>query len=402
LTDILIEELHSHLYLKSPYCEDRWKAYSQIQTKSSNDESSNVLRNPRGQLLDFLDELTGSIGSDMNEDANNRNPEASTFHYLHLVLVSLKRMSRLEAALTAIEQRLPVELFRVVEKCNNEVAARHPGLSLVDTSKRGGLSLDLERTNAVVLTDLLDTLYARFEAIAEGHRVIDDVVRTITRGTGLTVKSGFKELWKLYQSEVRSLLHDYLATDGDTSFRSGQDTIKNVFQKVQRDKNKKMFKLSGLDAKSDTYVSSVNDLETLLKTSVPGLVSDSQRNSLTTSMNLSSVNTALESGTGHKLLVEASVFNMGILLPPSLEFLQRLKEVVPHSSDIPTGTLTNFLDDFLVNVFLPQLDETVVEAASRVMMEDDAFTIDRDWAKVAAKPIFLVCNPDMRLLISSD
>jgi exocyst complex component 4 len=27
LTDILIEELHNHLYLKSPYCDDRWKPW---------------------------------------------------------------------------------------------------------------------------------------------------------------------------------------------------------------------------------------------------------------------------------------------------------------------------------------------------------------------------------------
>jgi hypothetical protein len=28
LADILVEELHNHLYLKSLYCNDRWKAYS--------------------------------------------------------------------------------------------------------------------------------------------------------------------------------------------------------------------------------------------------------------------------------------------------------------------------------------------------------------------------------------
>ena len=28
LTDILIEELHNHLYLKSPYCEKRWTTYA--------------------------------------------------------------------------------------------------------------------------------------------------------------------------------------------------------------------------------------------------------------------------------------------------------------------------------------------------------------------------------------
>jgi exocyst complex component 4 len=35
LKDILIEELHSHLYLKSPYCQDRWKSYADIQTQGN-------------------------------------------------------------------------------------------------------------------------------------------------------------------------------------------------------------------------------------------------------------------------------------------------------------------------------------------------------------------------------
>lgn len=398
----MIEELHSHLYLKSPYCEDRWKAYSQSQTKPTTEDSTSVPKNPRGALLDFLDELYQGSGSDLAEDVNNRNPEASTFHYIHLLLVSLLRLSKLDNALTAIEQRLPVELFRVVEKCNNEVSARHPGHSVAESHKTAGLLLDAGKTNAVVLNDLLDSLYSRFEAIAEGHRVVDDVVRILTKGSGFEVKSGFKELWKLYQSEVRSLLHDYLATDGDLAFRSGQDTIKNVFQKVQRDKSKKMFKLANLDSKTDTYATSAADLETILKTSVPGLVSDTSRNSLTTSINLTSVNVALESGTGHKLLAESSVFNMGILLPPSLEFLYRLKEVVPPSSDISTGSLTNFLDDFLVNVFLPQLDETVVDAVGRAMLEDDAFAVDRDWAKVASKPIFTVSSNERSMRLMTD
>lgn len=94
------------------------------------------------------------------------------------------------------------------------------------------------------------------------------------------------------------------------------------------------------------------------------------------------------SATGHKLLVEPSVFNMGILLPPSLTFLERLKQVVPPSSDIVMSTLTSFLDDFLINVFLPQLDETLVDMCSQSFIEADAFQQDSLWELHAKKPIF--------------
>lgn len=59
LTDILIEELHNHLYLKSPYCEDRWKAYAQNQTKGDISQRANT--DVRGrQLYYFLDTLDTS------------------------------------------------------------------------------------------------------------------------------------------------------------------------------------------------------------------------------------------------------------------------------------------------------------------------------------------------------
>jgi hypothetical protein len=144
-------------------------------------------------------------------DDSPRNPEADTFQYIQLVIESLNKMSRLDIALDTIEQRLPVELFKVVEKSNNEVAQRHPSVLRAYASKKGpkaktGLDSDDLRTR--LLNDLLWTLYARFEAIAESHRAVHDVVVGIVRrekigdSTSTTLTRGFKELWKLYQSEV--------------------------------------------------------------------------------------------------------------------------------------------------------------------------------------------------------
>lgn len=95
---------------------------------------------------------------------------------------------------------------------------------------------------------------------------------------------------------------------------------------------------------------------------------------------------------GHRLLVEPSVFNISLLLPPSLSFLQRLKDIVPPDTDIAISTLTSFLDDFLVNVFHPQLDEAVTELCTRSFIEIDAFQQDPQWTVHAQKPIFKVAN----------
>jgi exocyst complex component 4 len=90
----------------------------------------------------------------------------------------------------------------------------------------------------------------------------------------------------------------------------------------------------------------------------------------------------------HKPLVEPSVFNMSLLLPPTLGFLQKLKNIVPPGSEVVTSTLTSFLDNFLVNVFLPQLEETLSKLCESVFEESDSFSQDPQWMNIARRPVF--------------
>lgn len=144
-------------------------------------------------------------------DDSTHNPETDTFQYIRLVIESLNKMNRLDMAINTIEQRLPVELFKVVDKSNNEVAQRHPSILRAYASRKGGKAktgIESDEIRSTLLNDLLWTLYARFEAIAESHRAVHDVVAGIVRREGLrdsssaTLTRGFKELWKLYQSEA--------------------------------------------------------------------------------------------------------------------------------------------------------------------------------------------------------
>lgn len=142
----------------------------------------------------------------MNEDMTF-NLQADSFKYIHMLLEALDRLGCLEVAVDRIEQRLPVELFSIVDRTNQEVDLRHPAhlhdTARLETLEHGPLH---SKGRSGVLDDLLWTLYSRFEAVAEGHRVLHDVVSGIARRNGLRRPSNltrsFKELWKLYQSEV--------------------------------------------------------------------------------------------------------------------------------------------------------------------------------------------------------
>ncbi|KAA6412065.1 MAG: hypothetical protein FRX48_04215 [Lasallia pustulata] len=394
LTDTLIEELHDHLYLKSPYCQDRWKPYH-AETKDTllPENGAPPLPNTWGRpLYQFLDTLDTSIP--FVEDTS-QNPEVDNFQYIHLLLESLNKMGRLEVAVDRMEQRLPIELFSIVDRTNKEVDHRHPAHLRGQNGNlysRRALEMSENSGRDDVLCDLLWTLYSKFEAIAEGHRAMHDIISGIAKREGLrqsvSLTGGFKELWKLYQSEMRSILHDYLAADGHPSYRlGGQPAVEmNIFQRSQRDKSKRVFKLSDIDETSTELTTEQDDLDQILQTSVPGLVSKSHRRPSISGTSESASCDGL--AAGHKLLIEPSVFNINLLLPPSLSFLQRLKDIVPPDTDIAMSTLTSFLDDFLINVFHPQLDEAVTELCTRSFIEIDAFQQDPQWTLHAQKPIF--------------
>jgi exocyst complex component 4 len=387
ITDILIQELHSHLYLKSPYCQERWKQY----TNRSAATGAQSFEIEGRQLYRFLESFDPS--HILTEDTS-RNPEADTFSYIQLLLESLDRMSRLDLAIDQIEQRLPVELFRVVETSYSEVEQKYPSLIRGAAKQQHfqleNINAEVNQDKKMILDDMLSTLYAKFEAIAEGHRVLHEVVGGIMSRQGgdePVLLRSFRELWKLFQSEIRSLLHDHLAVSGspDKPSHSDQHHAANMFKPHTRDRNKRLFKLADTDTKSTELAIEKEDLDFILKSSVPGLA-------VTGTSPVTKVNendkTEDRSATGHKLLVEPSVFNMGILLPPSLSFLSRLKDIVPPSSEIVLSSLTSFLDDFLINVFLPQLEEALTDMCMAAAAEADAFQQDPKWQVRAQKPVF--------------
>lgn len=408
LADILIEELHNHLYLKSPYCVDRWKPYSPHQKDLSGEDSPGandnrfsmpalLVKNGKRPFHQFLDST--DFTQPMVEDANtNKNPEADSIYYIRLLLEAINNLGHLSNAVGTVNQRLPVELFKLVDRTNNEVDQRHPS-SLTGVARAAGsfgktmdLGLNENDVRVTVIHDLLWTLYSKFSAVMEGHRVIYDVVKGISKRDGsedaATLTNGFMEVWQLIQSEMRSLLHDYLTMTDSRSVASaplGHQNINNVItSRAPRDKNKMLFKLANTDSTSLLMKVEHDDLESILKASVPGLVSESLRPATTsTDVHTSSDGAA----TGHKLLIEPSVFNMGFLLPPSLAFLNRIKEIVPAGSGIVLSTLTSFLDDFLVNVFHPSLEDTIRDLFNQTTGDLDAFHQDPQWAAVAKKPV---------------
>lgn len=442
LMDILVEELHEHMYLKSPYCQERWQALAKHQGSaaaagSGGDAAAGIFGDTMatggggsgggsggggaGSIVPFYALLEGTDFTQAVHEDPARNPERDTFYYITLVVESLNKLGRLEGAVEQLKQRLPVELFGVVAETVAEIDRKHPSSLRGGGGSGGGSQANSAnglhiygsretRMRADVLYDLLWTLYGKFEAIAEGHRVFHEYIKALIRregaGNNSTLLGSFKELWNLYQNEIRSLLHSYVTTDADLYRFNNSPANGGLggFRGGPGGARESLFKFSESDARSDQMTSEYDALDDIILSAVPGLRpgGDKKNSVIGPAGARSSVRKSVTDGLMHhqqhqqhqqdggmnKPLVEPSVFNMSLLLPPTLVFLQRLKGIVPPGSDLATSTLTSFLDNFLVNVFQPQLDETLGKLSDAVFGEADAFQPDPKWSQVARQPVF--------------
>jgi exocyst complex component 4 len=67
----------------------------------------------------------------------------------------------------------------------------------------------------------------------------------------------------------------------------------------------------------------------ILENSVPGLVLQRERHKADSST-AGSRQTTDSAATGHKLLITPDPFNIVFLLPPTISFLDRVKELIPY------------------------------------------------------------------------
>ncbi|KAH6892322.1 Sec8 exocyst complex component-specific domain-containing protein [Thelonectria olida] len=393
LMDILVEELHEHLYLKSPYCQERWQSLAKAQGVLNESYDASAIT-PFHAVLDSFD-----VEKTISEDPM-KNPEGDTFYYISLLVESLNKLGRLQNAVETLKQRLPVELFGIVNETINEVDQRHPSSLRGGSAKGEGLHVYGTRETqmrADVIYDLLWTLYGKFEAIGEGHRVFHEAIKVLIRregaGNNSALLGSFKELWNLYQNEIRSLLHNYVTTEADV-YQFDSPNPNNALNGKKDAMREHLFKFAEADAKSTDMVTEFDALEGIIQAAVPGL--GSRKNDKKSRLALDGHRRDGPSGYGanqptpgsYKSLVEPSVFNMSLLLPPTLVFLQRLKGIVPPGSDLAASTLTTFLDNFLVNVFQPQLDETLAKLSDTVFGEAEAFAQDPAWSQISRRPVF--------------
>lgn len=99
-----------------------------------------------------------------------------------------------------------------------------------------------------------------------------------------------------------------------------------------------------------------DELTQVLKDTMPGLVQGPTENTAQSAM--LTEDRILGAGQHHRLLIKPNAFHVSVLFEPTLAFLDRVRSVLPSDieSVAESGTV---LDEFVLNIYLPQLEDKV-------------------------------------------
>jgi exocyst complex component 4 len=104
-----------------------------------------------------------------------------------------------------------------------------------------------------------------------------------------------------------------------------------------------------------------DELTRVLKDTMPGLVQGVSESTIQTTLSyVGTDDRLLGAGQHHRLLIKPDAFHVSILFQPTLAFLDRIAEVLPSGVDSARSS-SAVLDDFVLKVYLPQLEEKVSE-----------------------------------------
>lgn len=392
IVEILVEELHNHLYLKSPYCDGRWAPYVSGQTdlpvvhhgdKQSPDEQNARKFSSMGRLQ--IDMFRARQAEDHAVlDFDNRHPESDSFLYIQNITHALYTMGKLPYALEMMSQRLPIEIYQMIEKTINEVKARRRSFGFEGIPIKELLRTDAEEDYLEILKDLLWTVFSKWDAMLQAHRVLYDVVNLLqtpstsktANGQRISTLYTFADVWQPIEAELKSILHEYL-TEGNSADAAERNTsvAQDLFaRRSSRERNQSGFSILHAASQDDAIFNhEEQELRDMLQGSVPGLLSEKNERAIAVKQEVSN-----DSSTGHTRVCRATPFNISVLLQPTMAFLKRAKRIVPNLPAIAPSGLSSFLDTFLEDTFGPQLDKAV-----SILYEDAVGDADRSVLKIS-------------------
>ncbi|KAJ2029882.1 exocyst subunit [Coemansia sp. S610] len=442
LLRLIIDELHNHIYLKSPYCERKMGIEGE-------DEDGAISGSGPGSSVGADDSGTGqksnARGADglgrqrvkgarknkrVLDDGDQNNPEADSFSYVEMLIESLVALDNTNEAMQEVKSSINLELARLIDGVLNEVEERNK--ALIYKSKAADQQDDVlaQDTDREVLFDFTRILFARLETVLEYHDYVLDVVNSLDRReryslsptaavpsdrTRRTRPYTIGDVWSAIKAEVLVLLKDYLipaetqaidiapgvGAGGGAGAKPGTRDLFHIERAGEvSDAVEALY--SQIDSQFQDLTISVANKKR--DTSTPAVIDEYADH---------------QHSLRHKLLVESNIEHAPVMLNMALSFTKRVAPLLGpavHSSPSalspsvrrsmageissmlnPTspnqatasGELDadEYLQAFFKKVFLPRTEEYAMQLFDAVTSASDAFDVDLN-TYFNGRPIF--------------
>lgn len=200
----------------------------------------------------------------------------------------------------------------------------------------------------------------------------------------LNLNAPVLEVLRPIQQEVRTLLQTYLEDDSQASvlIHNAIPSINEILRegKLVRDKQRELFKFGDSDQRAvNNEIKDVDEgLKQTLRASVPGLINLQVGDSVNVLNGGHANPDDRYSVSGkHRTLIPANPFNVTILFQPTLALIDRATAIVPHGFEEEMAQFGTVLEEFVDDIFLPQLDEKVNASFQHAVSGHDAFQLDK-------------------------
>lgn len=263
----IIEDLHRYLYMRAPGCDEslfgaEWgddeimnSVMNDLRQKSGDNMNLKRTGSKKGKRLransdsrrqpSSISSIREVIGNNAKKSGDaaadiamdeqlaedlERNPEEIPLHFVEIMLTALNMLGKTTDTLLTLKQRLPVELFRLNEQVIEQIQQQYPDVLLAARDYATGLvaksiiTQGYSKPKVKLLTELLRSSYSKLVWVMNMHRHVTQCLARIAKrnerapfghhlneGAGQTeMRFSIGDTWKAIQSEVKTLLSDYL------------------------------------------------------------------------------------------------------------------------------------------------------------------------------------------------
>lgn len=303
-------------------------------------------------------------------------------------------------AIDIIIQRLPMEIYQLIDKTINEVEQRNLNLLQNIFPKQKSLNIiDTDFSEDVmkyeILKDFFWTLYSKLVAVLNGYNIMYIYISDLSssqseENEGITAglaSFNFLKIWKPIKSEIETLLSNYVV-DGSCQIISTSSnfiSFNDMFDEKKDIKKTKMFSIHNINENFKDFNDALDDLKNILNSSVVYLML--REKNVKDKMNPIPYDLKETSFTAHRMLIKSSVFNIEALFKPTWTFLKKCEDTMFLKLRSPNSIIMPFLDEFLSNTFFPQLKDIIQEISNQSILDFNVFQIYENWSVYSTHPV---------------